>query len=118
MAVPFEHRETLPRDFYVNGETPQKVPMMSQMDEFGHAAADGVQILQLPYEGDELSMLVVLPNERDGLRSVELARRRQLLVFDRFLARIVTVLGDAAMLKGGLVLELRLSRVRSDCERF
>ena len=43
----------------------------------------------------------------------DLARRRQLLVFDRFLARIVHVLGDAAMLKGGLVLELRLSRART-----
>ncbi len=32
-------------------------------------------------------------------------RKRQLLVFDRFLARIVAVLGDAVMLKGGLVLE-------------
>jgi hypothetical protein len=40
----------------------------------------------------------------------EFARRRQLLVFDRFLARIVAVLGDAATLKGGLVLELRLDR--------
>lgn len=37
----------------------------------------------------------------------DLARRRQLLVFDRFLARVVQALGDAAMLKGGLVLELR-----------
>lgn len=44
---------------------------------------------------------------------LELARRRQLLVFDRFLARIVRILGDAAMLKGGLVLELRLSRART-----
>jgi predicted nucleotidyltransferase component of viral defense system len=43
----------------------------------------------------------------------ELTRRRQLLVFDRFLARIVTVFGDAAMLKGGLVLELRLERART-----
>lgn len=43
----------------------------------------------------------------------DLARRRQLLVFDRFLARIVRTLGDAAMLKGGLVLELRLSRART-----
>lgn len=32
----------------------------------------------------------------------EFARKRQLLVFDRFLARVVAVLGDAAMLKGGL----------------
>lgn len=43
----------------------------------------------------------------------EFARKRQLLVFDRFLARIVAVLGDAATLKGGLVLELRLERART-----
>jgi len=43
----------------------------------------------------------------------EFARRRQLLVFDRFLARVVAVLGDAATLKGGLVLELRLDRART-----
>ena len=42
------------------------------------------------------------------------ARKRQLLVFDRFLARVVAVLGDAATLKGGLVLELRLERA---CDR-
>ena len=43
----------------------------------------------------------------------EFARRRQLLVFDRFLARVVSMLGDAATLKGGLVLELRLERART-----
>ena len=43
----------------------------------------------------------------------EFARKRQLLVFDRFLARVVAVLGDAATLKGGLVLELRLERART-----
>ena len=43
----------------------------------------------------------------------ELARKRQLLVFDRVLARIVAVLGDAATLKGGLALELRLERART-----
>ena len=35
----------------------------------------------------------------------ELARRRQLLVFDRLLARVTRVLGKAAMVKGGLVLD-------------
>ena len=34
-------------------------------------------------------------------------------MFDRFLARIAVVLGDAATLKGGLVLELRLERART-----
>lgn len=43
----------------------------------------------------------------------EFARKRQLLVFDRLLARIVQVLGSAVTLKGGLVLELRLDRART-----
>lgn len=44
---------------------------------------------------------------------VDFARRRQLLVFDRFLARLVAVVGDAVTLKGGLVLEIRLARART-----
>jgi Nucleotidyl transferase AbiEii toxin, Type IV TA system len=44
---------------------------------------------------------------------VAFARKRQLLVFDRFLARVVTVFGDDVTLKGGLVLELRLERART-----
>lgn len=35
------------------------------------------------------------------------------MVFDRFLARVVRLLGDAVTLKGGLVLELRLQRARA-----
>jgi hypothetical protein len=49
----------------------------------------------------------------DAKTGAAFARKRQLLVFDRFLARVVAVLGDAAMLKGGLVLELRLERART-----
>jgi predicted nucleotidyltransferase component of viral defense system len=44
---------------------------------------------------------------------VELSRRRQLLVFDRLLARVAVAFGDAAVLKGGVALELRLERART-----
>lgn len=44
---------------------------------------------------------------------IDFARRRQLPVFDRFLARVVAVFGDTALLKGGLVLELRLEHARA-----
>jgi hypothetical protein len=44
---------------------------------------------------------------------VDFARRRQLLIFDRFLARLVHVMGDAVLLKGGLVIELRMERART-----
>lgn len=45
--------------------------------------------------------------------SSNFARKRQLLVFDRLLARLVLTLGDAMTLKGGLVLEFRLERART-----
>ncbi|NTX10633.1 nucleotidyl transferase AbiEii/AbiGii toxin family protein [Myxococcus sp. CA056] len=43
----------------------------------------------------------------------DFSRRRQLLVFHRFLARTTQAFGDAVTLKGGLVLELRLERART-----
>jgi hypothetical protein len=43
----------------------------------------------------------------------DFARRRQLLVFERFLARITRELGDSVILKGGLVVELRVERART-----
>jgi hypothetical protein len=42
-----------------------------------------------------------------------ITRRRQMLVFDRFLARIGEAFGEGAVLKGGLVLEVRLERART-----
>ena len=44
---------------------------------------------------------------------IDFARRRQLLVFDRFLARVTQVPNNAVILKGGLVLELRLAQART-----
>lgn len=43
----------------------------------------------------------------------DFARRRQLLVFNRFLARITLELGGAVTLKGGLAIELRIERART-----
>lgn len=44
---------------------------------------------------------------------VDFARRRQLVVFDRFLARIARALGDSVIAKGGIVVELRVERART-----
>lgn len=52
---------------------------------------------------------------RDEVSSsdMNLNRRRQLFVFDRYLARVFGVLGDAVVLKGGMVIEMRLERART-----
>ena len=46
-------------------------------------------------------------------KGMDLHRRRQLFIFDRFLERLFAVLEDAVVLKGGLVIELRLQRART-----
>lgn len=65
------------------------------------------------YKSPEAFKAALEHHLRLGVSGAEVARRRQLLVFDRCLARIVEVLGDTVTLKGGLVLELRLERART-----
>jgi predicted nucleotidyltransferase component of viral defense system len=50
---------------------------------------------------------------RELVPGAMLARKRQVLVFDRLLARLVDEFGSAAVVKGGFALELRLERARS-----
>ena len=60
-----------PHDFHTSAEATKNVPMMYRASDFPYAAADGVQVLELPYKGNELSMLVVLPVEKQGLSKLE-----------------------------------------------
>lgn len=46
-------------------------------------------------------------------RNIDMGRFRQILLFDRFLTRVFTEFGDRAIVKGGVVLELRLERART-----
>jgi len=52
-------------------------------------------------------------NNDASATGMNLNRRRQLFVFDRYLARIFNLLEDAVILKGGMVIELRLERART-----
>lgn len=47
------------------------VPMMYQTDRFGYAEDDDVQVLELPYTGDDLSMVILLPKEKGGIGEIE-----------------------------------------------
>lgn len=45
---------------------------MKQTNRFNFVSLEDVQakILEIPYKGEELSMMVLLPNEVDGLQKV------------------------------------------------
>lgn len=68
--VQFDPDDTRPRDFDTGNGTVQ-ADMMHVNSIFGYAEYDGTQILRMPYVGDRLSMLVVLPPGRDGMAALE-----------------------------------------------
>jgi serpin B len=47
------------------------VPMMQNTETFPFFRGEGVRVLELPYAGEELSMLVVLPETNGGLAAIE-----------------------------------------------
>lgn len=66
-ANQFDKSATHEADFKVDKDTTVKVDMMSMHDEdFNYYEDDKLQILEMPYEGDELSMMVLLPKDDLG----------------------------------------------------
>ncbi|HOW36562.1 MAG TPA: serpin family protein [Candidatus Omnitrophota bacterium] len=71
--MPFNKKDTKEQDFKVSPGNKVKVPMMHLSGDeanFNYAETDKLQILELPYEGNELSMLILLP-KNDDLRGLE-----------------------------------------------
>jgi len=69
----FDKGETREEVFRVSREQTVKVPMMRRTDaeaKFNYAETEDLQILEMLYEGGDLSMLVLLPRN-DGLKSLE-----------------------------------------------
>ena len=63
--MPFEVQNTTEQPFYNPMGTSTKVKMMQLESYFRYAEDKQVQVVQLPYKGDDLSMLVVLPKSKD-----------------------------------------------------
>jgi len=60
---PFEVENTADGTFWVSDGAPVTVPMMYQGALFPYAEGAGWQAVELPYDGDVLSMVVILPDD-------------------------------------------------------
>ena len=72
----FNKDKTKPEDFTLPSGSKIKVPMVRLEDDnlnFNYAESDGVQILEMPYQGDKISMLVLLPRTH---MTYQMLRRR------------------------------------------
>ncbi len=70
-AHQFDEDATEDKPFTLADGEKVDVPMMYQKEDFRYAENDDCQIIELPYEGDDLSMLVLLPREVGDLPALE-----------------------------------------------
>lgn len=63
-ATPFEKTATQEKDFSTAAGTKVKAQMMNRQDSFDYVETADYQAIEIPYENNDLSMVVILP--RDG----------------------------------------------------
>ncbi len=67
----FKEGLTKSAPFYISPSQSINVPLMAQARKLGYAKMDLGQILELPYTGRKLSMFIILPYKKDGLKEIE-----------------------------------------------
>ena len=70
---PFDVEDTYQTDFEVDSGNKVTVQMMTYPHKMSikHMATENMQMLQMPYKGNDLSMLILLPSSMDDMQSVE-----------------------------------------------
>ncbi|XP_010959572.2 LOW QUALITY PROTEIN: serpin B4 [Camelus ferus] len=69
----FKEENTVKEKFWLSKDTSKSVQMMKETNTFNFTSLEDMQvkILEIPYKGEELSMMLLLPNEVDGLQKLE-----------------------------------------------
>ena len=74
----FDKKATRDEPFVAHGGS-KNVPTMHALQDVGYVERDGVKVVELPYKGGELSMVIVLPDTKDGLDAIAGRLSRQTL---------------------------------------
>jgi len=107
----FDPEHTKHAPFWTTPDEQVNVSMMHQLNNFKHAALPTFQILELPYTSEDLSMIALLPNERDGLAELEASLTAETLgqSADQMVSKKVSV----SIPKFGMTQKFELSSVLS-----
>lgn len=70
-ASQFKREATQYAPFTLNSGEKVDVPMMNQTQDFNYAEEDSLKILEMPYIGKDLSMVIFLPKEPADIKGLE-----------------------------------------------
>nr|CAD7396036.1 unnamed protein product [Timema cristinae] len=71
--VKFNSSLTKKAPFYVDGKTTLETDLMNVYSKFGYAESDelGAKLLELKYKGGDARLVIILPDDKDGLDDLE-----------------------------------------------
>lgn len=67
----FDKKNTKDEAFNFADGTKADVPMMNRTARYGYYSEEGFQLLEMPYAGKNLSMVILLPDKTDGITELE-----------------------------------------------
>lgn len=67
----FEEKDTKLADFAISEKDKVKVSLMYVEEKFKYYSDEKMQVLELPYKSNEMSMLVLLPQDKKGFKEME-----------------------------------------------
>jgi serine protease inhibitor len=70
-ASPFKPEQTQDSPFVLLDGQKINVPTMNQTGRFGYMETNDIQILEMPYLNNDLSMVILLPKQTDGVKGLE-----------------------------------------------
>src|SRR5262249_40545146 len=70
-AVQFQPAQTTMRPFHLDATTPENGPLMHRSGDIRYMEMSAFQAVELPYQGEKLAMVILLPRAVDGCGKLE-----------------------------------------------
>jgi serpin B len=107
-AEPFDKKLTKDEPFHVTGDKTTRAPLMRRRGRYRYFANEVVQAVDLPYAGDKLSMLVILPAAPDAEKDFNAANLRD------WVAKLTSKPGEVILPRFRMTGEFDLSKTLQD----
>jgi serpin B len=107
-AEPFDKKLTKDEPFHVTSDKTTQAPLMRRRGRYRYFANEVVQAVDLPYAGDKLSMLVILPAAPDAEKDFNAANLRD------WVAKLASKPGEVILPRFKVTDEFNLSQTLQD----
>ncbi|MGA3013145.1 MAG: serpin family protein [Bacteroidales bacterium] len=71
-AQPFQQEFTHPQDFFLSEQSHVNVPFVNRIARYNYYEDSTIKAIEIPYKDNKASMLIFLPNDRNGIAGFDM----------------------------------------------